>query len=434
MLNVKVLRVKNYVILSVVVLYYIVSAVISRPFLYGINLSHTAPDASREARVYFQQNLVFVLFFIVFASLALTSFIMAYLIYQKFDRNRAAARTSVREGMFLWCIALYVITDSNALDVFNTHVSSFDYLGCVSLMLAVLTYFTYAGSIYNKPWLKVFDLVVSAEILLVYAFDIFGLGKPAVQLMLSLVHLSFIVLLCIGAFFRMRANISKRLPTRPLYVLLGCVEILSFAMAEVFFILQSGTAYWICFGVGLVILAYLAFSEVVNMAARQYINSAEAENYRKMAYVDALCSIGNRNAFLLEQKETFDSDALFYVVFDVNNLKSINDALGHSEGDSVIIRSASIISQSFDGLGNCYRIGGDEFAVIGRYCSEDDLKAALRRMKRSIDKYNKTAPAKIDLAYGYAIRETTDINTYELFNKADKLMYRYKRGSKTRSA
>ncbi len=51
-------------------------------------------------------------------------------------------------------------------------------------------------------------------------------------------------------------------------------------------------------------------------------------------------------------------------------------------------------------------------------------------MKHEIEDYNRTSSVKLDLAFGYVIRDNREINTYELFNKADREMYRYKRRSK----
>ena len=118
------------------------------------------------------------------------------------------------------------------------------------------------------------------------------------------------------------------------------------------------------------------------------------------------------------------------MVFDVNNLKLINDRYGHTTGDKIIQKAAEFVSESFESIGKCFRIGGDEFAVIGQYKSAQQVEKAILSMKKEIEKYNKEAEPKLDLAYGYAMRDNTEISTYELFNKADKAMYRYKRRGK----
>jgi diguanylate cyclase (GGDEF)-like protein len=56
-------------------------------------------------------------------------------------------------------------------------------------------------------------------------------------------------------------------------------------------------------------------------------------------------------------------------VFDINNLKVVNDKFGHEYGNKLIVSSANAIVAIF-GEENTYRIGGDEFAVIIE--NEDD--------------------------------------------------------------
>lgn len=51
------------------------------------------------------------------------------------------------------------------------------------------------------------------------------------------------------------------------------------------------------------------------------------------------------------------------IVFDINNLKIINDTLGHDFGDILIIDSCKLICKVFK-RSPVYRIGGDEFVVI----------------------------------------------------------------------
>lgn len=57
-----------------------------------------------------------------------------------------------------------------------------------------------------------------------------------------------------------------------------------------------------------------------------------------MAYMDTMTGLGNRTAFLEENK----SNAIFpgmisYIMMDANNLKKINDSLGHNKGDEFVI-------------------------------------------------------------------------------------------------
>ena len=233
-----------------------------------------------------------------------------------------------------------------------------------------------------------------------------------------------------SALLHIRTLSGKQTDGKHLAMVLCVVQIALIISGLVFYIVQQRKLFMLCCGLALSIYAYIVFSEMLNIAARRYIKTSDYESVRKMAYIDSLCNISNRNAFILEQEASFDCDELCYIVFDLNNLKRINDKYGHAEGDKIIKKAAEIISLSFEDFGKCFRIGGDEFAVIGRYKTLAQIEKALRKFKNHIKEYNSKSNLKLDLAYGYARRENTDISTYELFNKADKEMYRFKRRGK----
>lgn len=68
---------------------------------------------------------------------------------------------------------------------------------------------------------------------------------------------------------------------------------------------------------------------------------------------------------------------------DLNGLKEINDKIGHIAGDTLIITASYALQEIF--LDNSYRVGGDEFVVIGQDVSEllffDQYAKLLKRMK-----------------------------------------------------
>jgi len=86
----------------------------------------------------------------------------------------------------------------------------------------------------------------------------------------------------------------------------------------------------------------------------------------KLAYKDGLTEVGNRTAYMerLDEITRLFSDKLGVILFDVNNLKQVNDNLGHAVGDNLICTCADIIYDTFNNYGDVYRIGGDEFVVL----------------------------------------------------------------------
>ena len=111
------------------------------------------------------------------------------------------------------------------------------------------------------------------------------------------------------------------------------------------------------------------------------------------------------------------------VMLDVNQLKKINDTLGHKVGDELICGASDCIRQVFSKYGTCYRIGGDEFAVI-----LNPLYEPLTVITEEFDKitygWRGQTLNLLSVSYGIATpEEYPDLSQDELIQKADKLMY-----------
>ena len=109
-------------------------------------------------------------------------------------------------------------------------------------------------------------------------------------------------------------------------------------------------------------------------------------------------------------------------IFDVNNLKTINDTLGHQAGDEYICGACKIICTKFK-HSPVFRIGGDEFVAI----SEGEDYENLDELLNYFEKYNKKALKKggIVIAVGSA-RHTDEGFVSPVFMNADKKMYENK--------
>ncbi len=121
--------------------------------------------------------------------------------------------------------------------------------------------------------------------------------------------------------------------------------------------------------------------------------------------------------------------SLLVIYFDVNNLKLINDTLGHERGDYVIKRAAEYISSIAEILPESmnFRMGGDEFLLVATNCTYRQMTAAVNRlddecpMILSAD----SDSIKCSVAYGYAYEKGSYV--YEdLLSEAEESMYRKK--------
>ena len=155
---------------------------------------------------------------------------------------------------------------------------------------------------------------------------------------------------------------------------------------------------------------------------------------QSMVEIDSLTGIKNKNAYMIREElmnrriKGHLQPEFAIVVLDVNDLKKINDTMGHDAGDKCIREACDIICQTFK-RSPVYRVGGDEFVVI----SQDEDYARTEEFVDMIAKYNEKAivGGGIIIACGMA-RFNNDENVNAVFNRADKAMYENKNYLKKR--
>ncbi|MCR4999873.1 MAG: diguanylate cyclase [Lachnospiraceae bacterium] len=158
-----------------------------------------------------------------------------------------------------------------------------------------------------------------------------------------------------------------------------------------------------------------------------------------LAYLDLMTGANNKGAFekdsngltatCLESKEDFA-----VISFDANDLKHINDVYGHMAGDELIKAVAQSIMETF-GQRNTYRTGGDEFCVLLRHHTKEQIEEKLEKLEAILSAYSKWHPDQIYepivVAYGYSFFcSGEDTNFASVYARADAAMYENKKMKK----
>lgn len=151
-----------------------------------------------------------------------------------------------------------------------------------------------------------------------------------------------------------------------------------------------------------------------------------ADLVSRLAYEDGLTGLGNRTAYkelLSSIAENNHRHCVF--MFDINNLKYVNDNIGHAAGDQLITSATGMIRKHFESIGRCYRIGGDEFICISD--QPENTSEILSAFFREVDKYNQQHKSEFPLviAAGAARCEKNE-DIYHAVETADKRMYECK--------
>ncbi|WP_339669693.1 GGDEF domain-containing protein [Dasania marina] len=152
------------------------------------------------------------------------------------------------------------------------------------------------------------------------------------------------------------------------------------------------------------------------------------------ALKDSLTQIGNRAALetALEREVSLakrHQHPFSLLVLDIDFFKQINDKYGHSAGDVVIAGLARTLSECCRETDTCYRYGGEEFVLLLNQTNSNGCLQIAERIRSSVAETifaHEELTMKITVSIGAATLQSQD-KTFELFNRADKAMYKAKR-------
>ena len=154
-----------------------------------------------------------------------------------------------------------------------------------------------------------------------------------------------------------------------------------------------------------------------------------AKHYEELAYHDQLTGLYNRTAYEeFVNGVNVEKSSCVIVMFDLNDLKKCNDVYGHEAGDNYIVLCAKMISQVFEDIGTCCRIGGDEFCVIIEERNLPRCEKALKELDKKVEEINtQNREYEVHIAYGYAIFDKElDKELSDTRSRADANMYQMK--------
>lgn len=134
---------------------------------------------------------------------------------------------------------------------------------------------------------------------------------------------------------------------------------------------------------------------------------------------DALTGLLNRQAYYADiNRDTENITALISI--DMNGLKVINDKEGHLAGDTAITTLADCFLKVAKNKHRVYRVGGDEFVIICRRCSEDTVTGLCSRIRDEV------AKTRYSCSVGYCYEGTGSKSVDDMLKASDENMYKEK--------
>lgn len=147
----------------------------------------------------------------------------------------------------------------------------------------------------------------------------------------------------------------------------------------------------------------------------------------KLSITDGDTGLLNKDYFNKKIKEldTPLNYPLSLILGDINDLKLINDTLGHIEGDNLIHNVCSVLKKSCRKDDLIFRIGGDEIAILMPNTSEEIARKVEFRIIENCKRIDSNKiPCSISL--GVACKKSTDENMENIIKRADKEIYKQK--------
>jgi len=155
---------------------------------------------------------------------------------------------------------------------------------------------------------------------------------------------------------------------------------------------------------------------------------------RELSLTDELTGLRNRRGFnvvgpkvlAMVDRQLLSANVAY---LDIDNMKQLNDSLGHSAGDAALQAVAAALRAVTRRSDVAARIGGDEFVVLTLGLDERDRAAIERRIRSHLASAQSVAEVghKVEVSIGWAAHMPDESSTLEdLVNQADLEMYRSK--------
>ncbi len=173
--------------------------------------------------------------------------------------------------------------------------------------------------------------------------------------------------------------------------------------------------------------------------------SGMVENLSDKAEEDQMTGLLNKTAFMsLAQQKLQDAglgETLCLIMFDLDNFKQVNDTLGHSTGDEIIVLMSRIMKTHLTGkeihLG---RVGGDEFAAFAVYSKQtaaETEKMVYPMAEDVIESFRREAAdivgdLPLSASAGLLLTQNGEFTANDLYQRADAALYVSKRSGKAK--
>lgn len=330
-------------------------------------------------------------------------------------------------GIFGIFISLWLLAESRILQLYINNDFLIGSLAYVSLAASPIAATAFLKTYIFKADKKLFSslcVIYVINLVFIITSHISGLFAFFETVTITIVLISIGFLLTLYSLIREyshRKDILSRnyLLLFSFFTVFLLLEVIGFANKNF-----TGTANYATSGILLMLI--IAFISTILTLSNKIKEVYEKEIYEVIANTDQLTKAKSRFAFEKDIEKLFynSTNHLALIYFDFDDLKFINDHFGHNEGDKTLIDGFNTIHSVFHDYGNCYRIGGDEFACLSEMINLDLFKSLKTELHYKLKEINKNSNYQISISAGYTEQiHGEDQKPSDLLQRADQHMY-----------
>jgi diguanylate cyclase (GGDEF)-like protein/PAS domain S-box-containing protein len=181
---------------------------------------------------------------------------------------------------------------------------------------------------------------------------------------------------------------------------------------------------------------------IANQIGMAIENAQLYEHALELAFTDGLTGLYNRRYYMDQTEREFiraqrSKAPLSLIMVDLDELKEINDRLGHHVGDSLLKEVARIVKVNTRASDVAARWGGDEFMLLAPGTDSKSASKIAERIRAQVEVYKMKLEGEevgITVSAGIVSYPAHASSVSELVKKADDAMYSAKRGGKNQSS
>lgn len=376
---------------------------------------------------------------IVFLLLGVIAFVLGgaiLVVGLSMSRHGVIAARMYYLGLLSIVIGIWGSLEARATQLFTGNIprASFVIFACFALIpVLVMAFILTYESLRDRWYMKTLFYASVVNFVMQQIFQITGVLYY--MQMIAVVHLLLILIVVglIAAFIEMK----KQPEGKQDYFIYKAILILTFfGVADIiwFYLFTAGrVGGFIRVGI-LFFIAYLGY-DTLRQIEELRLQEAKNSSYKELAFTDIMTGLDNRTSFthtmevIRKQNSGEDEEhgnlSWIIMMVDMNCLKKINDEYGHDKGDEAIFKLASYLKEYFGPVGQCFRIGGDEFCVLAPDIEPEHFEKICEEFRTAMKKEDTELAYPFSASMGYVPVDEKGVD--ECLKIADAKMYEEKR-------